>query len=98
MDYSKIIIIRNSDYLGNKDALIDKDEFNELMKNLDKIKREALQFVEDYVNHLEGRKKLHEAEFKRRYQFTTLQYFHDELKIKKYNFLTQLCRYKYKLF
>lgn len=81
LDYSKIIIISNTDYLDKENALIDKDEFIETMINLDKIKREALQFVEDYINHMKGNRQLHSAEFRRRYQFTTLQYFHKELGI-----------------
>lgn len=51
------------------------------MKNLEKIKRDALQFVEDYVKHQTGEKILDEKEFKRRYRFSSLQYFHNELGI-----------------
>ena len=81
LDYSKIIIINNTDYLDKENALIDKDEFNETIINLERIKKEALQFVEDYINHMQGTVKLHPAEFRRRYQFTALQYFHKELGI-----------------
>lgn len=81
LDYSKIIIISNTDFLETKDALIDNDEFNETMRNLERIKREALQFVDDYIAHMNGIRKLHPKEFKRRYQFTTLKYFHKKLGI-----------------
>ena len=81
LDYSKIIIINDTEYLDNEVALIDNDEFNETMINIEKIKGEALLFVEDYIKHIKGIKKLHPAEFRRRYQFTTLQYFHKELGI-----------------
>ena len=33
------------------------DEFNETMVNLERIKKEALDFVEDYVAHMKGRRK-----------------------------------------
>lgn len=85
LDYSKIVIISNADYLETEDALIDKDEFNETIKNLNRIKREALKFVEDYVNHMNGKVKLHPADFKRRYQFTTLKYFHNKLGVNENN-------------
>ena len=39
-DYSKIVIIVKTEYIDTKDALIDKDEFNETMLNLEKIKVE----------------------------------------------------------
>lgn len=79
LDYTKIIIIKNKDFLDSKDALIDKDEFNETVKNLNKIKRQALRFVQDYIDHISGKRLLHLKEFKRRYQYSTLQYFHKEL-------------------
>jgi len=85
LDYSKIIIIADTKYLDNKDAIIDKDEFKETLKNLERIKREALQYVEDYVNHIKQIKLLHREEFKRRYQYSTLKYFHKELQIITYH-------------
>lgn len=83
LDYSKIVIISDLNYLESKGALIDDDEFNETMKNFNKIKRSALKFVDDYVDHMNGIKMLHPAEFKRRYQFTTLKYFHEQLGVNK---------------
>lgn len=79
LDYSKIVIIKNKNYVGNKDAVIDKDEFKETMIRLDKIKYEALKFVEDYVAHLNKTRELDDREFKRRYTYSSLQYFHDKL-------------------
>ncbi|MBQ8279216.1 MAG: hypothetical protein IJZ23_05190 [Roseburia sp.] len=81
LDYTKIIIIKNLDYIDSKDALIDKDEFNETMIYLERIKEEALNYVETYVNHKNKKRMLHGAEFERRYRFSTLQYFHKELGI-----------------
>mgnify|MGYP004460538545 FL=1 len=69
------------DYIEKENAIIDKDEYKETIKNLKIIKREALQYVEDYVAHQKSEKRLHPREFKRRYQFSTLPYFHDELGI-----------------
>lgn len=81
LDYTKIVIISKTTYIDNQNAIIDKDEFNETMINLDKIKAEALKFVEDYVAHVKNIKKLHIQEFQRRYKFSPLQYFHKELGI-----------------
>ena len=79
LDYTKILIVNKTEYLDHKDALIDKDEFNETIKNLDKIKKDALEYVENYISHMKGIKPMHPAEFKRKYGFSTLQYFHKEL-------------------
>lgn len=81
LDYSKIVIIDKTQYIDSVDAIIDKDEFNETMVNLEKIKKEALDFVEDYVARMRGVKRLHKREFDRRYSFSPLKYFHKELGI-----------------
>lgn len=81
LDYTKIVIIDKMDYIDSKAAIIDKDEFKETMINLERIKTEALEFVEDYVSHIQGTKMLHNREFDRRYGFSTLKYFHKELGI-----------------
>lgn len=81
LDYSKIVIITLREYVCSEDALIDRDEFRETMRNLERIKREALGYVEAYVAHMNQEKMLHPAEFRRRYQYSPLKYFHEELGI-----------------
>lgn len=81
LDYTKIAIIKKSKYIDNIDALIDQDEYNETMINIKRIKREALKFVEDYVKHMDGTKVLAPQEFRRRYNYSSLKYFHEELGI-----------------
>ena len=39
LDYSKIVIIAKTEYIDSTDAIIDKDEFNETMVNLERIKK-----------------------------------------------------------
>ena len=68
-------------YIDSVDAIIDQDEFRETIKHLEQIKKEALDFVEDYIAHINGTRKLHNVEFKRRYAFSPLKYFHKELNI-----------------
>ena len=81
LDYTKIVIINKGEYIDTQNALIDKDEYNETMVHLDKIKREALDYVEVYVAHMKGIRVLHAKEFQRRYGFSPLKYFHNELGI-----------------
>lgn len=81
LDYSKIVIINKDCYIGNKQAILDKDEYNETIKNIRRIKQEALTFVEAYIAHLNGTHLLDSQEFNRRYTYSTLKYFHSELGI-----------------
>ena len=81
LDYSKIVIINKNEYIDSIDALIDQDEYVETMINLRRIKREALEFVEDYVAHMKGLRILSSQEFRRRYKYSPLKYFHAELGI-----------------
>lgn len=44
LDYTKIVILSETKYIDTKDALIDKDEYNETVMYLEKIKSEALKY------------------------------------------------------
>ena len=83
LDYTKIVIISDTKYIDSKDALIDKDEYNETMIYLERIKREALEYVEEYIAHIKGKNVLHPREFNRRYEFSTLKYFHAEMGVEE---------------
>jgi len=81
LDYTKIVIITDTKHIDTQNAIIDKDEYDETMVHLEKIKSEALAFVEDYVSHMKEQKLLHSEEFRRRYLFSPLKYFHAEMGI-----------------
>ena len=38
LDYTKIVIVNKSEYIDEKNAIIDKDEFNETMMHLDMLR------------------------------------------------------------
>ena len=83
LDYSKIVIVADSNYIEQTDAIVDKDEYNETRNNIEYIKNDAQEYVDDYVNYLSGNStKYDKKEFERIYQYSTLQYFHKELGIK----------------
>lgn len=83
LDYSKIVIVADNNYIGQTDAIVDKDEYNETRNNIEYIKNDAQEYVDDYVNYLTGNStKYDKKEFERIYQYSTLQYFHKELGIK----------------
>lgn len=81
LDYTKIVIVSDRGFLSAVPALIDDDEYTETIQNFECIRREAITFVDDYVSHCKGEHILHVSEFRRRYQFSPLPYFHKELHI-----------------
>ena len=78
LDYSKIAIIKNIDYFDSTTtALVDQDEYAEMMRNLPTIVQEANDYVDTYINHVNGTAPMHPRAFSRKYQYSTLPYFHD---------------------
>ena len=82
LDYSKVVLIKNADYIDSSNAIVDKDEYNETFDNMQRIVRNVTEYIEDYVNHINGTNVLHIRDFNRKYKFCTLPYFHDILGIK----------------
>ncbi len=81
LDYSKIVIIRDSSYFDDENAIVDQDEYAEMKRNLETIVTSALSYVDTYINHVTGKAILHPREYARKYQFSTLPYFHDVMGI-----------------
>lgn len=82
LDYSKIVIITNSAYLGTANAIVDQDEFIETRNSIEYIKNDAQRYIDTYVAYKSGQAtKYDEKEFTRTYQYSTLKYFHKELGI-----------------
>lgn len=81
LDYSKLVLIKDDEYLDTKKAIIDRDEYKETIKHLPRIVKEVEDYITTYVSHVDGTMPLHPKEYARKYQFSTLPYFHDILKI-----------------
>lgn len=63
---------------------MDQDEFNETRDNIEYIKKDAQQYIDNYVNYLMGKTTQYDKrEFERIYGYSTLQYFHGELGIRQ---------------
>jgi len=77
LDYSKIVLIREEQYLDSAKAVVDQDEYTETLKNIKRIVGGAVDYVDTYINHVSGKKPLHPKEYQRKYQYSTLPYFHD---------------------
>ncbi len=81
LDYTKVVIITETRYLNSKIRTIDKDEYSETVKNLKRITKKVVQYIDDYMFHVCNIKLLSNEEFSRRYDRSTLKYFHAELGI-----------------
>lgn len=85
LDYSKIAIIKNIDYFDlTTPAIVDQDEYAELMRNLSSIVREATGYVDTYIKHVTETSPIHPKEFARKYRYSSLPYFHDIMGIAEF--------------
>ena len=74
-----MVIVTNQEFINEGIVVVDQDEYKEVIYNIGKIVDSVIKFVDDYVEHIKGIKKLHEREFERRYYFSSLKYFEKEL-------------------
>ena len=82
LDYTKMVIVKNSEYIGISDAIVDTDEYKETRDNIEYIKKDSQTYIEDYIAYILGKSTKYDIrEFQRAYGFSTLKYFHDELAI-----------------
>ncbi len=82
LDYTKIVIIKNSEYIGVSDAVVDTDEYKETRDNIEFIKKDAQAYIDKYIEYvLDKSTKSDLIRIQRAYQFSTLKYFHNELEI-----------------
>jgi len=81
LDYSKVVLIKDSVYLDSAHAVVDQDEYREAMRNMPQIVREIAAYIDKYIRHIRGTAPLHPREYERTYQFSTLPYFHDIMKL-----------------
>lgn len=82
LDYSKMVIVSDLEYIDDKTTKIDQDEYNATRDNIVKIKDAAVKYIDEYVNFLKDGTGISRQEFKRKYEYSTLKYFHNELGLK----------------
>lgn len=81
LDYTKIVIVRNSAYLDSAKAVVDQDEYKETIIHIKEIVNEVLDYVDTYIRHISGIARIHKREYERKYRFSTLPYFHEIMSI-----------------
>ena len=77
LDYSKMVLIRDDTYLDPDHVVVDQDEYNETIRNIRKIAGDAVDYLDGYICHVSGKHPLHPKSYARKYQYSTLPYFHD---------------------
>lgn len=82
LDFTKIVIVKNPEYISSESSIIDFDEYIKTKHNIKRIASEAISYVDCYVNHVKKINILGDKEFQRKYLYSTLKYFHNELGIK----------------
>lgn len=81
LDFTKIVIIQNPDYISCKSSIIDFDEYIKTKQNINKIASNVISYIDCYMDHIKKIHILEEKVFQRKYLYSTLKYFHKELGI-----------------
>lgn len=77
LDYTKAVIVNDSMYIGDAARINDK-EYTELNDNYAFIIKQFRKFVTDYIEFANGKQTYY---LTKKFQYTTLKYFHNELGI-----------------
>ena len=77
LDYSKAVILNDSAYIGDAARINDK-EYDELDRNYYIIIKRFKKYVSGYIDFVNGKSDEYTI---KRYKYTTLKYFHNELNI-----------------
>ena len=77
LDYSKAVIVNDSAYIGDAARINDK-EYDELDRNYYIIIKRFKKYVSGYIDFVNGKSDEYTI---KRYKYTTLKYFHNELNI-----------------
>ena len=81
LDYKKVVLIKNASYINSSNAIVDADEYRMMMINIEKIVEGIHSYISMYISHKKNINVIHSREYKRKYEFSTLPYFHDILDI-----------------
>jgi hypothetical protein len=78
-----MVLVKDDNYLDMGTCVIDRDEFIETAANIKIIIRRVLKYLDDYIKHVRGTSVLDVEAFDRRYRYSTLPYFHNEMAIQE---------------
>lgn len=81
LDYTKIVIIQKEEYISDEQVVINTQQYRDGMNHIARIKYEAMDYVNTYIEHWNNIRRLNEHDYIRRYRCSSLQYFHNELEI-----------------
>ena len=54
LDFTKVVIVTNQEFINEDIAIVDQDEYKEVIYNIEKIVDSVIKFVEDNVEHIKG--------------------------------------------
>ncbi len=54
LDFTKAVIVANQEFINEDIAIVDQDEYKEVIYNIEKIVESVIKFVDDYVEHIKG--------------------------------------------
>jgi len=83
IDYTKMVIIKDSSFISNTPSTVDQDEYKETMQNIHIIINDAVAYLDEYICYKNGTSTIDQREFQRRYACSSLAYFDEILGIPK---------------
>ena len=78
IDYSKMIIIKDENYIDSL-SIIDSAEMAAFRSNIATIHKEVFEYLNTYINHVNGTNPIPQKSFDRKYGKSTWPYFHEQL-------------------
>lgn len=73
LDFTKMILIKDPEYIQDKKPILDKDEFKATIRYIDKIISKATKYLDDYVQYKENINI--NSRIAKKYMYSTLKYF-----------------------
>ena len=58
LDFTKVVIVTNQEFINEDITVVAQDEYKEVIYNIEKIVDSVIKFVDDYVEHIKGIKRL----------------------------------------
>lgn len=81
LDYTKLALIKDEKYISNTPAVVDNDEYTEMVTHIKSIVEEVCLYIETYRQYISGHPTISREKFARQYQFSTIGYFADILEV-----------------
>ena len=79
LDYKKLVLTNDPKDIDTVDVLVDSDEYKISTRFMNEIVDDVTKYIIAYTEHISGKNILDIHEYDRKYKYSTIAYFHNEL-------------------